>query len=225
MTEFVTLASARLLADCSGALVWPDAETVVVADLHLEKGSGYARHGTLLPPYDTRQTLLRLEEVLNRHRPKRVIALGDSFHDRDAPGRLNAEDRAWLGNLVGAHDWYWIAGNHDPSPPSGIGGHCVEALAVGPLMFAHIASDASFHGEVTGHFHPKAALRLRGRRIGGRCFVGDETRLILPAFGAYTGGLDVLDPAIDRLFPTGFVARILGRHRVHAVPRTALAGA
>ena len=220
----LSLAGAALLPDPSGVLVWPDAETLVVADLHLEKGSAYARHGMLLPPYDTRQTLLRLEDALRRHRPRRVIALGDSFHDGDAAARLDAGDLTRLTSLVAAHDWFWVAGNHDPAPPAGIGGHCVDNMAVGPLIFAHRAIDGSGVGEVTGHFHPKAALRQRGRRVGGRCFVGDATRLILPAFGAYTGGLDVLDPAIDRFFPMGFIARILGRHRIHAVPRAVLAG-
>ena len=221
----LTLAGARLLTDASGALVWPEAEAMIVADLHLEKGSAYARYGTLLPPYDTRQTLARLADALQRHRPRRVIALGDSFHDTDASRRLDADDQETLIAMVAGHDWFWIAGNHDPHPPVGIGGHCIESLAIGPLVFTHQAGDGGIAGEISGHFHPKATVSLRGRRVGGRCFVGDSTRLILPAFGAYTGGLDVLDPAIDRLFPLGFVARILGRGRVHAVPRAALAGA
>ncbi|MGE4218751.1 MAG: ligase-associated DNA damage response endonuclease PdeM [Alphaproteobacteria bacterium] len=221
----LTLAGATLLTDPTGALVWPDAGTLIVADLHLEKGSAYARHGTLLPPYDTRQTLGRLAEALERHRPRRVIALGDSFHDDRAAARLDATDQAGLTAMVAAHDWFWVAGNHDPAPPEGVGGTCVERLAIGALSFVHQAAEGGASGEISGHFHPKAMVSQRGRRVGGRCFVGDATRLILPAFGAYTGGLDVLDPAIDRLFPLGFVARILGRGRVHAVPRAALARA
>ena len=203
-----------LLPDPSGALVWPAAEAVVVADLHLEKGSSYPG----LPPYDTAATLARLAEVLGRWRPRRVICLGDSFHDGRAETRLEPTDREALAGLVAAHDWLWVAGNHDPTPPA-LGGHVVSEIAIGGLAFRHEAETAAAPGEVSGHYHPKARWRARGRTVAGRCFVGDGRRLVLPAFGAYAGGLDVRDPAIARLFPGGCDIHLIARGRITRLPR------
>ena len=213
-SEFI-LNGAALLADPSGALIWPAQAAVVVADLHLEKGSGFARRGTLLPPYDSAATLERLKAVLETHKPRRVICLGDSFHDGHAPLRLGAADAGAVRALTAAVDWIWVAGNHDPDPPPGLGGRVAGEIVLGPLVFRHRARPGNGAGEVSGHFHPKARVATRGRRVGGRCFVEDGARLILPAFGAFAGGLDVFDPAIRALFPRAFAAHILGRDRVH----------
>ncbi len=213
----------ELLADVSGALYWPALRTLVVADLHLEKGSAFAARGQLLPPYDSAATLQALAEVIVRRDPERVICLGDSFHDDGAAGRLASADGAALRRLTAAHDWIWIAGNHDPVPPVAWGGKVETRVTLGALAFRHRAGGDRAPGEISGHYHPTASVRTRARRITGRCFVGDGRRLILPAFGAYTGGLDVLDPAIAGLFPRGFSVHLLGRGAVHSFSGTALA--
>jgi DNA ligase-associated metallophosphoesterase len=217
------LNGADLLADLSGALVWPAQRLLAVADLHLEKGSGFAARGQLLPPYDTAQTLARLAEAIQRHEPATVICLGDSFHDGRAAERLGRADGERLASLVRGRRWIWIAGNHDPAPPADLGGLVQAELTLGPLLFRHIAAAAASPGEVSGHFHPKAAFSWRGRRVGGRCFIGDERRLILPAFGAYAGGLDVRDPAIAGLFDGRARIHILGQRRLHSFPAGQLA--
>ena len=215
MTATMTLNDAELVLDPSGALWWPQRKTLAVADLHLEKGSGFAAAGRLLPPYDTRATIDRLAVVLRRYRPDRVIALGDSFHDRKASARMDAMDQERLARLVGEHDWVWLKGNHDPEPPAGLGGAVAQTLALEPLTFRHEPAEAAVDGEVCGHFHPKAAVRVRGRRISGRCFVTDGARLVLPAFGAYTGGLDALDSAITDLFRGAVRVYLIGRAAIY----------
>jgi len=217
----IRLAGAVLHADPSGALLWPAERTLIVADLHFEKGSGFAARGVLLPPYDTRATLDRLEAVLRRVRPRRVVCLGDSFHDRRAADRLAADDAARLARMAAAHEWIWVAGNHDPAPPVA-GGAVVDELMLGPLTLRHAAAADPAAGEVSGHYHPKASVTVRARRVTGRCFAADARRLILPAFGAYAGGLDVLDPAIAGLFPGGCDVHFLGRERVTRLPRERL---
>jgi DNA ligase-associated metallophosphoesterase len=207
----------ELVADLSGALWWPARATLVVADLHLEKGSSFAAAGSLLPPYDTDATLDRLAEAIARRRPARVIALGDSFHDGAAAARIAPGAAARLGALVGATEWIWIAGNHDPSPAGPWGGAVRDQLTDGALRFRHEAGGAAPHGEVSGHFHPKATLYLRARRLSARCFVTDGKRLVLPAFGAYAGGLDVFAPPLRALFRGGFEAFLLGPSRVIGV--------
>ena len=210
----IRLNGALLVAEPSGALWWPDEGTLVVADLHLEKGSSFATRGVMLPPYDTLATLERLALAM-RPQLARVICLGDSFHDTAGPDRLASEDAARLKDLTALCDWVWIAGNHDPALPAGIGGRCVaDALRLGPLVFRHIAATAPEPGEVSGHYHPKAGIVLRGRRIGGPCFVHDGTRLVMPAFGAYAGGLDADDPALQALFPRGCRIALVARGRV-----------
>jgi hypothetical protein len=214
----------RLRADVSGALIWPERATLVVADLHLEKGSSYGARGRhVLPPYDSTATLDRLEAVLSRHRPDRVICLGDSFHDEGAARRLPEADRARLQAMTAAHEWIWIAGNHDPEPPADLGGDTCEDLCLGGLVFRHAAAPSGgCAGEISGHYHPKASVRLRGRRISAHCFVGDGRRLVMPAFGAYTGGLNVLAAPIQNLFPTDFAAHLLGKGGVYPYRRATL---
>jgi DNA ligase-associated metallophosphoesterase len=219
---------AELVADGSGALFWPARRTLMVADLHLEKGSAFAARGVLLPPYDTVATLRRLTAAIDRHRPERVVCLGDSFHDAGAAARLAPDHAALIARLTAAREWIWIAGNHDPAPPAAWGGEVAQEITLGPLVLRHRAAEAGpAPGEVSGHYHPKASVRLRGKGsmgcFTGRCFVTDGRRVILPAFGAYAGGLDVLDPAVAGLFPRGFRVRLLGRSGVYDFPKSALA--
>ncbi len=211
-----------LIADLSGALWWPARWTLVVSDLHLEKGSGIASRGALIPPYDTAATLARLVGAIERLDPHRVICLGDSFHDGGAAARLSPADARTLTGLTGGRDWIWISGNHDPEPPAEWGGRVLDELVDGALVFRHRARLGTV-GELSGHFHPKASVSTRVRRITARCFVGDGRRLILPAFGAYAGGLDVLDPAISGLLDRGFHVHLLGRSRLYSMPRRGLA--
>ncbi len=217
-------AGAALLLDPHGALVWPAERLLVVADLHLEKGSSAARHGSLLPPWDTRATLDRLAGLLHRHAPRRVVALGDSFHDPHAAARLCADDAARLRSLTGAVERFvWVQGNHDPHPPAGVGGECHPLWEHGPLLFRHQARHGALGGEVSGHYHPKAQVATRGAMVTRPCFVHDRRRLMLPALGAYTGGLDVRSPAIARLFPGGGKVFLLGRDRLFGFPLDAAA--
>ena len=223
-TGRLTLRGIELFAEPSGALWWPAAATLIVADLHLEKGSSFARRGVMLPPYDTRATLERLARVAARHRARRILCLGDSFHDGDGPARLDAADAARLKALGATAELIWVAGNHDPSPPPGLGRVIAGELRLGPLTFRHVAAPLFAIGEVSGHYHPKASIELRGRRLSGRCFVVDEQRLMLPAFGAYAGGLDVFEPALRALFPSAFAVHLLARDRITPLPHARLAG-
>jgi len=206
----LTLNGIELFAEPSGALWWPGAATLIVADLHLEKGTSFARHGVLLPPYDTRTTLGRLAAAIGP-RVRRVICLGDSFHDGDGPDRMTLADRHALWRLVDAHDWVWLAGNHDPALPAGLGG-CVLVgeMRVDGLVLRHQA-DTDAAGEVSGHYHPKSHVDVRGKRLSGACFIHDERRIVLPAFGAYTGGLHIDSDPIRALFPTRFRVDLLLR--------------
>jgi uncharacterized protein len=206
-----------------GALWWADLRLLVVSDLHLEKGSSFARRGQLVPPYDTVETLARLARLIARLNPQAVVALGDSFHDEEAAARLSASNRALLRGLQSGREWIWIAGNHDPGRPAGIDGTVADELAIGKLAFRHEPHAGTADGEVAGHLHPAARVHGSGRSVRRRCFAGDGYRLILPAFGAYTGGLDVLDPAFDGLFqPSSFRAYMLGDDRIYPVGRRAL---
>jgi len=213
----LSVASVSLIPLVEGALWWPEERTLVVADLHLEKGSSFARRGQMLPPYDTMATLQRLAAILARLAPSRVIALGDSFHDRNAGDRLNAADRASLRAMTAAAEWVWIAGNHDPDPPRDLGGWATSELSIGPLTFRHEPRPGAQPGEIAGHLHPSARLVGRGRSIRRRCFAADGRRLVLPAFGALAGGLNVLDAAFRPLFEgRAFHAWMLG-DAVHAI--------
>lgn len=217
----IVLDGARLVADLSGALLWPERSLLAVADLHLEKASSFARRGRFLPPYDTAQTLDRLGALISRVAPETVICLGDSFHDRAAAERVSAADAARIRTLTAGRDWIWVVGNHDPEPPTGWGGRTVPETAIGPLLFRHEARPQAA-GEVSGHFHPVAAVRVRGQRLRVRCFAHDGRRLVLPAFGAYAGGLNVLDPALRHVLGRPFTVHALGRERIFALPSARL---
>lgn len=200
-----------------GALYWPARRLLAVADLHLEKGSSYAVNARkLLPRYDTRQTLAALAALIDALKPATVVCLGDSFHDRAAVERLPEDDRTEIERLTARTRFVWIAGNHDPAPPPGYfgkegWGEVAEEIDEAPLVFRHEAQFGRVTGEVSGHFHPVAALTVRGRGFRRRCFLTDGHRLILPAFGAYAGGLNALDPAIAQLFPDDYDALLVGR--------------
>jgi DNA ligase-associated metallophosphoesterase len=213
----LTVSGVELVADVSGVLYWPEQELLAVADLHLEKGSSYAERRVLLPPYDTAATLARLSQAIARYAPRVVVALGDSFHDGRGPARLADTDRASLLGLQRGRDWIWIAGNHDPEPAENIGGRFLDVLKVGALTFRHEPGGED-EGEIAGHLHPVARVARRGRAVSRRCFASDGVRLVMPAFGAYTGGLNVRDRAFANVFPTlGFTAHMLGIERVYAV--------
>jgi uncharacterized protein len=209
----IHLAGERLMLDPAGALFWPTTGLLAVSDLHLEKGSSYARRGQLLPPWDTQATLDRLTRLLRHYQPRIVLALGDSFHDDDGAGRLPSGELARLKAITGAHRFIWVQGNHDRTPPLGVGGEWVETFTTTTLIFRHQAV-AVADGEICGHHHPKAAIPARGGSVSRPCFVADSRRLMMPAFGAYTGGLDVRDAAIARLFPRGGRVFLLGKERL-----------
>lgn len=216
-THAISFAGADLVLRPSGALWWPSEGLLAVSDLHLCKSERMARRGgALLPPYETRETLDRLSAEVDAVRPATVLCLGDSFDDREAAAALTAADIDTLTRLQAGRRWLWLEGNHDPGPVALPGSH-LEDARIGSLTFRHIAGDDPV-GEVSGHYHPKVRVRGGSRR----CFVADDRRLILPAFGCYTGGLDVFAPALRRLFPEGGHAFLTGR-RVLPVPLPAAA--
>jgi DNA ligase-associated metallophosphoesterase len=215
----LAIAGVEFVADPSGVLYWPEQGLLAVADLHFEKGSSFAARGVLLPPYDTAATLTRLAVLVARYAPRIVVALGDSFHDRGGPERLKGADRASLLALQRRCDWIWIAGNHDPDPADGIGGRFAATLSFGALTFRHAPEGAQ--GEIAGHLHPVARVARRGRAVSRRCFACDGQRAVMPAFGAYAGGLNVRDRAFAAIFARlDFIAHMLGKRGLYAVAAT-----
>ena len=206
----LTLAGATLQAMGSGALFWPERSLLCVSDLHLGKAERIARRGgTQLPPYETRDPLTRLAADLATTSARHVICLGDSFDDRAAAAALPEDERLWITRLQAGRKWVWIEGNHDPGPLEFGGTHMAEA-SIGPLTFRHIA-EAGATGEVSGHYHPKATLHTRGRAVTRPAFLVDGQRLILPAYGTYTGGLRSHDPALARLMASDAHAILTGQ--------------
>jgi uncharacterized protein len=173
------------------ALYWPREAALLVADLHLEKASFFASHGQMLPPYDSRETLGRIAMAVRETGARRVFCLGDNFHDADGMARLEPHAAGMLDALIRATDWVWIAGNHD-----GSAGAFVEELEISGLILRHHARSGETRPELSGHFHPRLSVHARGRRIASPCAVRSESRLILPAFGALTGGMDAASPEI-----------------------------
>lgn len=211
-----TLAGTSLVALPSGALYWEARNLLCVSDLHLGKSERRARLGEPpLPPYETRDTLTRLEEDLRRTGAATVICLGDSFDDAAAAHALPDAEKLWIAKLQAGRRWVWIEGNHDPGPVT-LGGTHLAELIVGPLTFRHIATDGA-RAEVSGHYHPKARLKLRGRSLSRPCFLVDAARLILPAYGAYTGGLRCDSATLCELMETGARAILTGPSPV-AIP-------
>jgi uncharacterized protein len=213
----IGVAGVSLLADPAGGLYWREEGLLAIADLHLEKGSSYAERGVLLPPYDTGATLSRIAPLVARYAPRTVVALGDNFHDGEGHARLADANREALRALQRERDWIWITGNHDPDPADGIGGTFTPMLALGSLLFRHAPTGAV--GEIAGHLHPVARVRARGRCVSRRCFAGDGQRLVMPAFGAYAGGLNVRHGAFADIFGTlAFTAHLLGERRLYVLP-------
>lgn len=204
----------------TGALWWEGSRTLIVSDLHLEKGSAFAERGIMLPPYDTAATLARLTLAIDRFRPRRIVALGDSFHDGRALARIAAPDHDTLLALQAGRDWLWITGNHDEALVRQFRGDHAERLDESGFRFVHEPT-AKGSAEIAGHLHPCAKVRLRGRSVRRRAFVTDTNRILMPAFGAYAGGLDVWKPAIAELFPRGFTAHMLGESKVYSIPGAA----
>lgn len=188
----------QLIALPQGALFWPSRRALLVADLHLQKASWFAGHGQLLPPYDSIASLSDLSSIVAATTPNEVWCLGDSFHDSRGCERLPADAQAMLRALTDGVRWTWITGNHDRFYVDRCGGDVADEALVDGLVLRHIADSQEARSELSGHFHPKLRVRVRGRQISRRCFVATETKLVLPAFGSLTGGLDAGDPEIVR---------------------------
>lgn len=218
------LAGAEARLRPSGALWLAEGACLVAADLHLEKGSAYARRGQMLPPYDTRETLTRLEAEVAALSPRVLVLLGDSFHDRGSEDRLSAEDAARLAALAVGRLLVWVVGNHDAAGPRNLPGERAAELALAGLTLRHEPRPGPQAGEVAGHLHPAAKVRTARGGVRRRCFATDAQRLVLPAFGAYAGGLNLRDPAFAGLFAQPPLAGALGRGRVHAIGWRSLAG-
>ncbi|HWI85475.1 MAG TPA: ligase-associated DNA damage response endonuclease PdeM [Sphingomonas sp.] len=212
-TEFAALGA--------GALFWPERGALLVADLHLEKASWYASGGQMLPPYDSIATLTELTTLQAQTDAREIWCLGDSFHDKQGCERLPANARARLISLTGSTCWTWITGNHDAILADHCGGNVVEEAVIDGLVLRHEADPRETRPELSGHFHPKLRLNLRGRSLARRCFVASGTKLILPAFGALTGGMDADDPVITRLVGPGAQALIAVDDRLLRFPLAA----
>ena len=213
----VGVLGAEVVMRCSGAL-WLAAERMlVVADLHLEKGSSYAARGQMLPPYDTRETLDRLEAEVTALAPAAVVLLGDTFHDRKSEGRLAGGDAERLRALAAGRRLIWVVGNHDADGPQALPGETADEIAVAGLVLRHEPRAGAQPGEVAGHLHPVARVRALRGTVRRRCFATDGERVILPAFGAYAGGLNMRDAAFAGMFVRPPLAAALGPQRVRAV--------
>lgn len=215
----IHLAGKRIMLCPSGVAVWPAQHTLIVADLHFEKGSAHAMRGLPVPPFDTRETLMRLAFSVRRHLPRRIIILGDALHDDRAVARMAATDLAALRRLLSPLEVVWIAGNHDPTPQRELPGISVPEWREGRLHFRHIGGVtplAHHEAEISGHYHPKATLPTRIGGVTRPCFIASGQRLVLPAFGAFTGGLNVLDPAMSALTRGAQRVFLLGRDRLHS---------
>ena len=217
MNEYpISFHGAELVATASGALWWADQRLLCVSDLHLGKSERMARiGGALLPPYENQETLGRLQADMTRYNPQTVICLGDSFDDLRAADHLDADSSRTLLALMAGREWVWIEGNHDPGP-MGFGGTHMRELDRAPLIFRHIAQPPA-QGEISGHYHPKKRITGRGRSIQRPCFLIDDSRIILPAYGAYTGGLDCEAPGLASLFGPNALAILVGKS-IAAVP-------
>ncbi|MEO8927226.1 MAG: ligase-associated DNA damage response endonuclease PdeM [Caulobacteraceae bacterium] len=218
------LAGVEAVCRAAGSL-WLEAwDALIVADLHLEKGSAYAARGQLLPPYDTGETLGKLEAEVACLAPRLLVFLGDTFHDQGARARLGVDDARRLCALAAGRTLVWVLGNHDPAAPRDLPGESVAHLNLAGLLFVHEPADGPTAAEVAGHLHPCAKVHIAGASVRRRCFVTDGERLILPAFGAFAGGLNIRDPAFARLLARRPLAAVLGEGRVHAVGWASLRG-
>jgi DNA ligase-associated metallophosphoesterase len=205
----------------SGALFWPAHQALLVADLHLEKASWFARFGQFLPPYDSHATLTALEADVERSGAARLYCLGDSFHDRFGCNRLPANARELLTALTAKLDWTWIVGNHDPGFADHCGGRIEDEVEIAGIILRHEAQREDPRPEISGHFHPKLRLHVKGRRVSRRCFVKSASKIIMPAFGSLTGGLDAHHPEIMKSVGTGAAALVPVSDRMLRFPLAA----
>ncbi|MEO6582334.1 MAG: ligase-associated DNA damage response endonuclease PdeM [Sphingomicrobium sp.] len=216
-----SFAGETFVAGCEGALYWPAQQALLVADLHLEKASWFARLGQFLPPYDSHATLTALASEVERSGAKRLYCLGDSFHDRFGCDRLSAAARELLIDLTGRLDWTWIVGNHDPGFADHCGGRLADEVEVAGIILRHEAVRDDPRPEMSGHYHPKLRLHVKGRNVSRRCFVTSATKLILPAFGSLTGGLDATHPEIMKQVGDGASALVPVSDRLLRFPLAA----
>jgi DNA ligase-associated metallophosphoesterase len=203
-------ADKQFIADAIGTLFWPQQKTLVVSDLHLEKASFLAQHGNPIPRHDSRKTLNNLNEVITNYCPEILICLGDSFHDVGAWSRLSDQEREVLNTLIGTvKEWIWILGNHDPHIPEVLDGQQLKSLSLDGVLFCHepelITTEKA---QVFGHFHPKMQKKVARHQMTGRCFMYGETKMVMPAFGAYTGGLNIEDPVFEEYFDVRKAAKL-----------------
>ena len=208
----------------SGALWIEAASLLIAADLHLEKGSAFAARGQLLPPYDTGETLRRLAGEVEALAPRTVVFLGDTLHDGRAEARIAQPDEQRLAAIALGRTLVWVVGNHDADGPRRLPGEIAAELSVDALRLRHEPKGGLQPGETAGHLHPCARIVARGRGVRRRCFITDGQRVILPAFGAYAGGLSVRDVAFKGMFAPSPIVVALGTDRAHAVPWAAVAG-
>ena len=222
----VTIEGEVCVLRCSGALHVVAHDVLIAADLHLEKGSAYAARGQMLPPYDSAATLARLEDEIAELNPARVVLLGDSFHDRRSIPRMAERDRQTLERMAFGRDWLWLEGNHDREALGAdlerLPGSVIETMTLGALRLVHEPQPGEQPGEVAGHLHPSARVAAHARSVRRPCFITDGRRIVLPAFGAFTGGLNVRDPAIATLFASAPLAAALGKDKVHPLAWSAL---
>lgn len=216
-----SFAGQELAALDQGAIFWRARKALLVADLHFEKASWFAKRGQMLPPYDSLATLAELARLVARTEAREVWCLGDSFHDAEGGERLAADARAALQQLTGKTRWVWVTGNHDPVLAPDLGGEVVMEAEVDGLVLRHEADAVDPRPELSGHFHPKLRVRVRGHSVARRCFVATENKLILPAFGALTGGLDATHPEILRAVGNGAEALVPVEDRLLRFPLAA----
>ncbi len=218
------IAGMDAVLDMTGALYLPEEKTLVVSDMHLEKGTSWASRGIFLPPYDSRQTLTALQSVISQYQPETLVYLGDSFHDAGGHSRLDVGALDVLTGICANQNTFWITGNHDPEIPDTLPGKSCSELAIGNLRLVHIPDRASnTTSEIAGHLHPVATVVGRGRAIKRRCFITDGQRMILPAFGSYTGGLNIRDDAYKGLFDQkSQVIHVIGDRQIYSLPLHAL---
>ena len=216
-----SFAGETFFATAAGALFWPNQQALLVADMHLEKASWFARLGQFLPPYDSHATLTALAVEAERTGAERLYCLGDSFHDQFGCDRLPANARELLRSLTSKLDWTWIVGNHDPGFADHCGGKIADEVEMGGIVFRHEAVRDEPRPEISGHFHPKLRVHLRGRQVSRRCFVTSAMKIIMPAFGSLTGGLDAHHPEILRSVGTNAAALVPVSDRLLRFPLAA----
>lgn len=221
----IGFAEESILLDPAGVIFIESHKALIVSDLHLEKGSSFARRRQFLPPYDTPATLARLTALVEKYDPSIIISLGDSFHDDDASHRLDDNALETIGLMTKNRTMIWVAGNHDPLAPDHLPGDCATELALGHIMLRHIPLPSEAGCEIAGHFHPCASIQSRGKRVRRACFACDGKRMIMPSFGVFTGGLHLADPAFSGLFDRSKLrAYMQGRDKIFAVAAQDIVG-